>query len=132
MKHWKCNVPGCDFETSNPHSKAGHIGGHAKRGELPKKSKLPAPIKPPLLPTLPTPVDVADALLKRVVTILTNNEKLQEEVTELKGYRTRVGELEGELKKANEDKDRILKLHNEQAKRGVLTDSKTLLKLAKL
>lgn len=75
-----------------------------------------------------TPEAVADALLSRVVAALTENEKLSALLSE---YKSQVSHLEKELDIEKQEKERILKIHNEQVKGRSLTDSQTLLKLAK-
>jgi len=88
---------------------------------------------PPRVEAVPvTPESVADALLARVVDALKNHERLLAEVEELKGYRARCLELEKQLKAETEEKERILRIHNNQVRRRELTDVETLIRLAKL
>jgi len=75
-----------------------------------------------------TPEAVADALLNRVIGALAEQEKLS---ASLRGYKSRVSDLEKELEIEKREKDRILKIHNDQVKGRSLTDSTTLMRLAK-
>lgn len=72
---------------------------------------------------------VADALLSRVVDALTEHEKL---LAQVRGYKGQVLDLEKALEMEKQEKERILKIHNEQVKGRRLTDSKTLRRLANL
>jgi len=87
--------------------------------------------KPAETPILPTPAQIADSLLERVVEVLKDYDYLTSEVKELRAYRDRCTELERALAKETEEKERILKLHNEQIKRGEFTTSEELVQLSR-
>lgn len=91
----------------------------------PSKGKAPEPAATEEI----TAEAVADALLKRVVDALTEHEKL---LALIRVYKGQVLDLEKALEMAGQEKERILKIHNEQVKERRLTDSKTLRRLAKL
>ncbi|GAH47712.1 unnamed protein product [marine sediment metagenome] len=76
-----------------------------------------------------TPESVADALLKRVVDALTEHERLLAEINECKRLTLEMGKA---LETERQEKDRILKIHNDQVKTRRVTDSETLRRLAKL
>lgn len=105
-----------------------------RKGEgLARTMKVVEPVKekPETVQPL-TVANVADALLERVVEAVTNYDAILNEVKELRPLKGQVTQLEVELKKISGEKDRLLKIHNDQAKRGVLTDTKTLMKLARI
>lgn len=82
-------------------------------------------------PTQPlTVANIADALLERVVEALTSYETVLDEVKELRPLKGQVIQLEADLRKACGEKDRLLKIHNDQAKRGEFSNTETLKRLA--
>jgi len=84
------------------------------------------------VPVRLTTADIADALLKRVVEALNDHDNLLAEVTDLKGWQSRALEAEKSLARERGEKERILKLHNDQVKSGRLTSAKDLIKMARL
>ncbi|MBA7589231.1 hypothetical protein ES708_31312 [subsurface metagenome] len=84
------------------------------------------------MPVRLTTADIADALLKRVVEALNNYNNLLEEVTDLKGWESRALEAEKNWAREKRERERILKIHNDQVKSGRLTSTKDLVKLAGL
>lgn len=128
---YKCKQ--CDFVTGNRHELATHyrfkhpktsvvdtsasvVKGKVKVGEEREFSVS----------------EIADALLKRVVSALSEFDNLQREVIELKSYREKCEELELGLSKALKETERVLKLHNDQIKSREFTSSEELKRLAKL
>lgn len=80
----------------------------------------------------PTPIAIADSLLNRVIGYLRDYDTLITENRELHQYKDQVLDLEKQLRKVTGEKDRILKIHNEQSERGQFTSSEEVLKLARL
>jgi len=105
--------------------------GRFKRGKKAEKRMAPVAVEVKV-PVRLTTADIADALLKRVVEALRNHENLLEEVTDLKGWESRALEAEKNWAREKRERERILKLHNDQVKEGALTSTKDLVKLAGL
>jgi len=121
MAKYHCKI--CPFETDNRRSIGGHVSGHRKRGDVypPRLAVEQSPLKPEA---------VADALLVKVVEAISARDDL---VASNKGLTSKVAELTRALDALEGEKDRILKLHNEQvAGRSKMTDSETLVRLAGL
>lgn len=113
----QCPVEGCKHIAESPHGIAGHISGHIKRGEVPKGVKLKGvkieeTQKPE--PSLSS-AEIADTLLKRVVKAINDQDFVLQQLKEAKA---RAFRLEEELSKVTQEKDRILKIHNDLVKRG--------------
>ena len=83
------------------------------------------------VPVRLTTADIADALLKRVVEALNKHDNLLKEVTDLEGWKERALEAEKNWSRERRERERILKIHNEQVKSGRLTSTKDLIKLAR-
>lgn len=79
-------------------------------------------------PEGPSPGEIASALLERVVFVLNNAE--DREVL-IKSYALRVKELEGEVASKIAEMNRVIKIHNEQAKAKSFTTSEELIRLAR-
>ncbi len=136
---FKCPLSTCSF-TSNRYGIAGHIWGHKSKGEIPRDKKIHAirvsdsskpPPPPPPIPISTeevTSIAVAEALLEKVVDAITRIESVKEQ---LKVARARIITLEADVTRAEEERDRILKIHNEQIKRGELTTPDELIRLAR-
>jgi len=77
-----------------------------------------------------TPADIADALLSRVVNYLHDYDSLLEDRAHLKEKTKEVSRLKNELGQVNAEKDRLLKIHNDQVKRHALTSVEDLVSLA--
>lgn len=77
------------------------------------EAKVPAPPPPPILPKEMTPEDVANALLIQATNALKEDATLR---VIIKGLREDKLDLEKKLKEAVEEKDRILKIHNQVVK----------------
>lgn len=131
---YKCKVPGCNYETDNRHGIAGHTKGHINRGELAKKgSRELVKAKPPQ-PQPSTPNEIADALLNTAVDAINREQSLQEQ---LKVAKKRIASLTEEITKAEGERDRVTKIHNEQVKaaskhRTKLPSTEELMKVARL
>ena len=97
-----------------------------------EKGKPPVVAEKGEVPAGLTSADIADALLKRVVEALNRYDNLLKEVTELKEYKSRAIEAEKALEKEKTEKERILKLHNEQVKSRMMTSADDLVRLARL
>lgn len=110
VKEHKCKVPGCNFKTTDGRSFAGHMSGHRKKGDHPRKKgdhpqeavKVVAPEYPP---------DIGDRLLDAFLDRL---ESLKRRLENQNQLRELVTDLEKKLAKAEEERDRVLKTHNEQ------------------
>lgn len=105
--------------------------GRFKGGKKAEKRKEPVAVAVKV-PVRLTAADIADALLKRVVEALNDHDYLLKEVTDLKGWQSRALEAERSLARERGERERILKLHNEQVKSGKLTSAKELIELARL
>ena len=113
----------------------GTIAGWLKRWKA-GKAIAPVTATEPTTPsatedTTPiTPTDIADALLSRVVNYLHDYDSLLEDRANLKEATKAVSRLTNELREVKGDKDRLLKIHNEQAGRHAVTSVKELEMLA--
>ena len=106
-----------------PIGSKGHPIKTTKPTELPMEEEEKVP---------PTPATIADALLNRVIGYLRDYDTLIAENRELHQYKGQVLDLEKQLSKVINEKERILKIHNEQTKRNDLTSSEEVLKLSRL
>ena len=127
---YKCKVKGCNYETDSRFGFGGHMGGHSRRAKKGgTRAKLPIPQQ-----DMPTPSDIADALLSIAVDAINKEQSLLEQ---LKVANSRIANLTGELTKTTVERDRVVKLHNEQVRYArkhstELPDTETLMKVAKL
>lgn len=133
LEDWKCPVPGCTFKPKVTRAIGGHIAGHKRRGELPKESITTSGpsrfevAKP--APEVPNAGEIAEALLNRVVKIIADDELKDQVVKQLK---SKVSSLEQDVEKVTQERDRILKLHNDQVKgHAGLPTSDELLRMAR-
>jgi len=122
---YRCPKVDCDFESPTKQGLAGHIAGHKKRGELPKER---VHAYSGTKEVVPTPHQIADALLLRVVDVIKAGDLKD---AQIKSARKQIADLESDVKRLQVETDRLLKIHNEQAKRGVLTSSDELIRLAR-
>ncbi|MBA7588540.1 hypothetical protein ES708_30599 [subsurface metagenome] len=102
-----------------------------KKGKKAEKRMAPVAVEVKV-PVRLTTADIADALLKRVVEVIENHDNLLEEVKALEGWESRALEAEKNWAREKRERERILKLHNDQVKEGTLTSTKDLVKLAGL
>ena len=135
----KCPLATCSYQAVG-RAIGGHIAGHKRRGELPKdaevkgirvsvveESKSSVPLVP--APTEITSASVADALLQQVVDAINSREASREQ---LKVAKARIVSLEADVARATDEKLRILKIHNEQARRNEISSPEELVRLASL
>ena len=106
------------------------VGSKAHPIKTTRPAELPIEMEEEKVP--PTPATIADALLNRVIGYLRDYDTLIAENRELHQYKGQVLDLEKQLSKVIGEKERILKIHNEQTKRNDLTSSEDVLKLARL
>ena len=76
------------------------------------------------------PADIADALLSRVVKYLHDYDSLLEDRAKLKEMAREVSRLGNELKQVKIEKERLLKIHNDQVKRQSITSVAELQEIA--
>ena len=133
---YKCKVPGCSYETDNRHGYAGHMKGHVNRGEAVKKGsrELPKAKLPEPQPQLPSPSEIADALLNTAVDAINREQSLEEQ---LRVAKARIASLTEEIVRAEGERDRVIKIHDDQVReankhRTELPSTKTLMEAAKL
>jgi len=122
---YKCPKVDCDFESQTKQGLGGHIAGHKRRGELPKE-RVHAYSE--AKEVVPTPHQIADALLSRVVDVIKADDLKD---AQIKSAKKQIVDLEADVRTLQVETDRLLKIHNEQAKRGVLTSSDELIRLAR-
>jgi len=121
---YKCKVEGCNFETNSWQALGGHIAGHSKRRGITKYAQH----------HLPTSDEIAAALLNAAVDAINKEQSLQEQ---LSTARSRMAVLTQSLDIARTERDRIIKIHNEQVRtasmqRTELPSTEALMRLAKL
>lgn len=140
---YKCKVEGCNYQTDSKQGIGGHMASHIRRGEAVKKgsrelvrTKLPKPEAGPVLGDLiqPTPSEIAGALLNTVVDAIIREQSLEEQLRVAKRLNVSLTE---QLSKAEEERDRVIRIHDEQVKSANkhgtnLPDTETLMKVAKL
>uniref|UniRef100_A0A6H1Z7I6 Uncharacterized protein n=1 Tax=viral metagenome TaxID=1070528 RepID=A0A6H1Z7I6_9ZZZZ len=90
----------------------------------------PASEPPPEPPPDIVPADIADALLSRVVKYLHDYDSLLEDRAKLKEMAREVSRLGNELKQVKIEKERLLKIHNDQVKRQSITSVAELQEIA--
>ena len=105
--------------------------GRFRKGKKAEKRRVPVAVEVKV-PVRLTTADIADALLKRVVEALNDHDYLLKEVTDLKDWKSRALEAERSLARERGERERILKLHNDQVKSGRFTSTKDLIRLARL
>ena len=133
---YKCKVEGCNYETDSRQGIAGHTGGHVRRGELAKKAAYTKVSERQPQPQLqpPTPSEIATALLNTVVDVINKEQSLQEQLRAAKKMNVNLTES---LARAEEERDRVIRIHDEQVKAANkhgtdLPSTEKLMKVAKL
>lgn len=122
MKIYQCKL--CPFTSENPRAMAPHYRKHHKGWRVKTETK----VKPP---ELVTPDQIADALLKKVISWATEKETYVEQLKGMKELKNKAARLEGENKSLKDERDRLLKIHNEQTRRSSFTSTEDLVKLAR-
>lgn len=120
-KTYKCKL--CDFTTENRFD----LPTHYRWKHPGTKVKVETKVKPP---ELVTPDQIADALLRKVINWATEKEKYVKQLEGMRELKKRVTTLEEQLKEVRGEKDRLLKIHNEQVQKGQYTSTEELRKLA--
>ena len=137
----KCPIATCSYQTVG-RGMGLHISGHKRRGELPMDAKVkgirievtvskepePIPTTPPVHEEV-TSTSIADALLQQVVDAINSREANREQ---LKVAKARIVSLEADVARQTDEKLRILKIHNEQAKRNEISTPEELVRLASI
>ena len=85
---------------------------------------------PPEPPPDIVPADIADALLSRVVKYLHDYDSLLEDRAKLKEMAREASRLGNELKQVKIEKERLLKIHNDQVRRQSITSVAELQEIA--
>lgn len=98
-------------------SKSGAMGRHVHWQHRDVKVKTETKVKS-LSPSLVTSDDIADALLRKVIKWATEKESYVEYAQTTRELRNKCQRLESENKSLREERDRLLKIHNEQAVRN--------------
>ena len=82
-------------------------------------------------PSLVTADDIADALLRKVMNWLSEKETYSEQISRVKELRNTNVRLTEELRCIREERDRLLKIHNEHIVRNNNISTQELINLAK-
>lgn len=129
---YRCKV--CGWETERHGSIGGHISGHVKRGEIKLDSYRLLPSRPSRLhveqdeqpETSPSPEAIAAELLRAVVDRINESTNY---VSQLDSLKLQILDLEVSFRKERDEKERVLKAHNECVRQsnGRMPDMKSIL-----
>ncbi len=101
---------------------------HMKLKHPGAKVKVETKVKPP---ETTTPEQIAEALLRKVINWATEKETYTERLSHLKEVQSENAQLKEELRRCREEKERLLKIHNEQAQGRIrFTTTEELRRLA--
>lgn len=111
-------------------SKAGALARHIRWQHKGTKVKIETKVKSSS-PSLVTADDIADVLLRKVIKWATEKDSYVEYAQSAKDLRNKCQRLESENKCLREERDRLLKIHNEQAVRNQQTSVDELKRIAR-